>query len=363
MKTNFSKKILTLITLLIASGGAWADGTWINCVRTSGYYQYFATTSIEVGKDAAVGDLLGTWQTSAGANVWNCTPQNNSQNITPAMGVAGASPYSRQSFSLEVDGQNYSVYNSVVKAGLGYVVRWRYTINGQVSEWIPLTSAPSTQQIPTQLINVSYNNGTSFTISTDVQVRFVKTAATLTAGTTSAFDPIYVRHYQTNGSSSFLGDGTYMIAQFRGGGLNISTTNGTCTTPNVTVTLPEASASDFTGPGSTSARKDFNLAFNNCPAGLGSISYTFIPTTPVLDAANGVVALDASSTATGVGIQLLTENNAPVTYNSAYPLKDYDAAVKNANYTVPMTAGLYQTGSTVTPGDANSSVGFTLSYK
>lgn len=358
---TFGKKLAGLMALLAVSGHAWADGTWIDCVRTSGYYQFFNTATIEVGKDAAVRDLLGTWQTSPGPNVWTCTPRANSQGATIEMTVAGASPYANQGYNLDVDGQSYRVYNTVVKTGLGYIARWRYTINGQTSDWTPLT-AVSGQQLPSERITLS-GITTSFTISTEVQMRYVKTDNALSAGSPSLFDPIYMRHFQTNGSSTFYGDGTYMIAQVKSGGLNISTNTGTCTTPNVTVTLPEASTSDFSGPGYTTARKDFTLNFNKCPAGLGSISYTFTPTTAILDSANGVVALDSGSTARGVGIQLLTDNNVPVTYNSAYLLKDYDATLKDANYTVPMTAGLYQTEATVTPGEANSAVSFTLSYK
>lgn len=358
-----NKRILGLLALCSVSGGTWADGTWVNCDRTSGYYQYFATTTVEVGKDAAVGDLLGPWLSAGNPTAWTCTPLSGSQNGTIQMAVQGYPPYGYQSYYLNVDGQSYRVYNTAVKAGLGYIARWRYTVNGQTSDWVALTVNNGVYQTPPQLFTVSYNNGTKFSTGVDVQIRFVKTATTLTAGTTAVFDPMYMRHYQTNGSTNSTGGGTYMIAEFLAGGLNISTTGGTCTTPNVTVTLPDVSASEFTGPGYTTARKDFTLNFNKCPAGLASISYTLTPATAILDSAKGVVALDTSSTATGVGIQLLSEDSIPVTYNSAYLLKDYDSSVKNANYSVPMTAGLYQTGATVTPGAANSSVSFTLSYK
>lgn len=47
--------VLHLLAFAGAIGYARADGTWVNCTRTSGYYQYFDSTTVQVGKDAAVG--------------------------------------------------------------------------------------------------------------------------------------------------------------------------------------------------------------------------------------------------------------------------------------------------------------------
>lgn len=360
---NMGKKIAGLFALSAICTSAWADGTWVNCLRAGSIYQYFSLATINVGKDAAVTDVVGPWQTSLGPNVWNCTPLASSQNRSVEMAVSGLSPNPYLGYTIDVDGESYMVFNVTEKEGLGYIARWRYTLKGQTSTWTPLTARNGLSQHAAQRFPVSYNNGTYFTISTEVQVRFVKTTTRLVSGTITAFNPILLRHFQIADGSGSEGLDTHMIARFQEGGLYISTINGTCTTPNVTVTLPEASASEFTGPGYTTARQAFALKFSQCPAGLASISYTFTPTTTVLDSANGVVALDSTSSATGVGIQLLTESDTPVTYDSAYLLMNYDALQPNTNYTVPMTAGLYQTGASITPGAANSAVNFTLTYK
>ncbi|HDS6410494.1 TPA: type 1 fimbrial protein [Klebsiella oxytoca] len=353
-------------TLLLFFAGlcntAYADGTWVNCGRTSGYYQYFDSTTVQVGKDAAVGDLIGTWLSSYNPTAWTCSHRTASESYIVAMAVQGYPPYTIWG-TTSVDGQSYTVYNTTAKGGLGYIARWRYTVKGQTSDWYPLTITNGVNQTPAQLFNVSYDNNTVWNIGVDVQLRFVKTATTLTAGSVPVFDPMYMRHYQIYNGKDSAGTGTYMIANFLPGGLVISTTGGTCTTSDVHVTLPPVSRSDFIGVGYTAARTDFNLNFTECPAGMASISYLFTPTTSIVNNAEGLFALDSNSTANGVALQLLNSQDVPITFNTAYLLSAYDPSKENATYSVPLRAGLYQTDNNVSSGSVSGAVTFTLSYK
>lgn len=357
-KSNRCLVILTLY-LLAHAGTASAEGIYVNCARNSGYYQYFDSATIQMGRDSKVGDVLGGWFSSPNATAWSCAPNSNYQQPVQ-FSVQGYPPYSALS-SVNIDGKTYTVYNTVVKTGLGYVARWRYTINGKTTDWQPLTINAGGQQTHPESITVNYT-GTRFYIGVDVQIRFIKTTTGLTAGAIPLFDPMYMRHLQTYNGASAPGDLTYMIAQFKAGNSSIIS-GGTCITPNVNVNLPESSVSQFNGPGSVAGRKAFNLAFNQCPAGLSSIGYSFAATTPVLDATNGVVATNATSTATGIGIQLLRGNTVPVTFGTVYQLDDYDSSIALGNYKVPMIAGLYQTGNQVTAGSVSSAITFTLIYK
>lgn len=363
MKRIIHSILLHVLALIALCGYARADGTWVNCNRTNGYYQYFDSTTVQVGKDAAVGDLLGSWLSSYNPTAWTCNHVSTYQSYTVPMAVQGYPPYTVWG-SMQVDGQTYNVYNTAVKTGLGYIARWRYTVKGQTSDWVPLTVANGVYQTPSQLFSVTYDSSTpSWNLGVDVQIRFVKTSTALTAGSTAVFDPMYMRHYQIYNSSSSTGGGTYMIADFLAGGLVISTTGGTCTTSDVTVNLPAVSRSNFTNIGYTAARTDFNLNFTKCPAGLASINYLFTPTTAIIDNTNGVFAMSSASTASGVGIQLLTDQDIPLSFNTSYLLANYDASKSNANYAVPLRAGLYQTANSVSSGSVNGSVTFTLSYK
>ena len=354
--------VLYLFAFAGASGFARADGTWVNCERTNGYYQLFDSTTVQVGKDAAVGDLLGTWLTSSDPTAWTCSHRTAYQDRAVPMAVQGYPPYTIWG-TMSIDGQTYNVYNTTVKTGLGYVARWRYTVKGQVSDWYPLTIANGVYQTPSQLFNASYDGTASWYIGVDVQVRFVKTATGLTAGSTPLFDPMYMRHYQYYGGTASVGSGTYMIAQYRAGGVVVSTTGGTCTTSDVNVELPPANRASFTGVGYTASRTDFSLVFTKCPSGLASIGYQFSPTTSIIDNSQGVFASSSTSTASGVGLQLLNDQDVPISFNTSYLLTDYDPSVENATYTVPLRAGLYQTEASVSSGGVNGAVTFTLIYK
>ncbi|MDQ9127084.1 fimbrial protein [Serratia fonticola] len=364
---NKIKLTLLLLLALVLAGihtPAKAEGYVVNCTRNGGiYYQYFSTTTIQVGNDAQVGDLLGSWITSSDPSAWTCTPVvNNYPNAVVQMSTQGYPPYTVWG-SKSVDGATYNVYNTAVKAGLGYVARWRYTIKGTTSAWQPLTIATGGQQDSTTSVTISNTDG-PFTFGVDVQVLFVKTNNVLTAGTTSAFDPIYVRWKQVSNTSvgTQLGSGSYMIADFQAGRL-ITNVGGTCTTPDVAVTLPDVGRTQFTGINSTAGLTPFELKFNNCSSGMNLVQYSFAPTTSVANAANGVVVLNSNSTATGVGMQLLLTPATPVTFGTTYPLTSYDPSVSNGNYTLPLYAALYQTATAVTPGLVNSSITFTASYK
>ena len=122
----------------------------------------------------------------------------------------------------------------------------------------------------------------------------------------------------------------------------------------------------FSGTGSVAALTPFNLLFNDCPAGMNSISYRFNATTSILNAAKGVVALDPTATAKGVGIQLLTANSTPIVFSpatgSTYKLDSYNPSIRGS-YTVPLLAGIYQVSSQVTAGSIKGAVTFTLDYR
>lgn len=118
MKTIVTGIALSFLALAAMCGVARADGTWVNCERTNGYYQYFDSTTVQVGKDAAVGDLLGTWATSYNPTAWTCSHRTNYQSYAIPMAVQGYPPYTVWG-TTQVDGQTYTVYNTTVKTGLG----------------------------------------------------------------------------------------------------------------------------------------------------------------------------------------------------------------------------------------------------
>ncbi|MCX5540534.1 fimbrial protein [Paraburkholderia sp. CNPSo 3076] len=135
-----------------------------------------------------------------------------------------------------------------------------------------------------------------------------------------------------------------------------------CTTPDVAVDLGSHRSSEFRGPGSYSSATGFNIPLNNCPAGMNSITYQIDATTNLISSAASVVALDGGSTATGIGVQLLDAagNTFPLATSTAFSA--YRGST-GGSYAIPMKARYYQSGASVGPGTANTSLTFTMTYR
>lgn len=346
---------------------ARADGIGADCVRQGGaagdlVYQYVPPTAISLPNNVPRWEPLGPWMFSNDAMAWRCTPLDVlATGTTLRLSVQGYSPYTREG-SITVDGDAYSIYRTY-NASLGYIARWRFSANGQVSDWQPLTIRPAAYQTPATAFDIPHNGGQPFNLGVDVAIRLVKiSSSTLMPGAVAVFDPMYVRHYQRMGDGrTFQGSGTYRIVQVRASTVSV-VAGGTCTTPDQDVKLMADVSTSFSGVGSVAGTQPFTLSFNNCPAGMSRIGYRFTPTTAVLDAANGVVALDGTATATGVGIQLADGQGQPVEFGTLYWLQDYNS-LQVQSYRVPMQASLYQTEPTVSGGSVSSAITFTMDYR
>nr|WP_315292799.1 fimbrial protein [Serratia proteamaculans] len=179
------------------------------------------------------------------------------------------------------------------------------------------------------------------------------------------------------------------ILQFQGT-LNISTQ--TCSTPDVVVPLGTFDISKtFNGVGSTTPWVKTNLALQNCPTFYGyysnnniaalfdyskggasnipastsnNVGIRLTPNTSIVNATNGVMAIDTSSSnaASGVGIQIGWGDVTPIPFdlnNEQQMLLPKDGT---KNISIPLSARYIQTSSTVTAGQANGKLTFTINY-
>jgi major type 1 subunit fimbrin (pilin) len=136
-----------------------------------------------------------------------------------------------------------------------------------------------------------------------------------------------------------------------------------CETPNVSVNMGRHMRAQFSGVGYTTPTVAFDVSINACPAGiLTTIQYQFIPVNAVIDANNGLLALDSTSTAAGIALQLKDGNDAPLKFNTPYTLAGYSKAA-GGSYKVPLKAAYRQTAPTITPGSANAALTFTMTYQ
>jgi len=76
---------------------------------------------------------------------------------------------------------------------------------------------------------------------------------------------------------------------------------------------------------------------------------------------SGVVALNSTSTASGVGVQILNGEQQPIALATPFAVASYP--LSNALVTVPLYARYYQTASTINPGTANAVATYTISYQ
>ncbi|WP_461528766.1 fimbrial protein [Pseudomonas sp. 210_17 TE3656] len=193
----------------------------------------------------------------------------------------------------------------------------------------------------------------------------------------------------------YFGDARMLLYRVGHSG-SIKIVANTCKTPDVVVPMGTHLSKTFTRVGSASDWKDFNIALNNCPAFHGiyaesssswisqggedpggdgypgyptqnKLQLRIDPARPAINAGNGVLSLDPSGSstapaATGIGVQIADGYGIPLPLatvrDSNVYLRDYESS-----YTIPLRARYLQTSSKVTPGPANASAVFTLSYQ
>ncbi|HAU8266429.1 TPA: hypothetical protein I8287_004133 [Kluyvera intermedia] len=134
-----------------------------------------------------------------------------------------------------------------------------------------------------------------------------------------------------------------------------------CVTPSLTVSLGKHAKSGFSGIGSTSASTPFTFAINNCDAGLNAVKYTFKPATGITLEDSGLATQHLTvksgpGTASGIGVQVLYNNDTLVPFNTAI-------STMTSSHTIPMKARYIQTASAISAGEANSALEFTMTYQ
>ncbi|CAI8908872.1 major type 1 subunit fimbrin (pilin) [Pseudomonas sp. IT-P258] len=137
------------------------------------------------------------------------------------------------------------------------------------------------------------------------------------------------------------------------------------------VKLGDWSTAQFTGQGDTTDPVPFSIALNSCisdPLPGGTVTTAHIRLEPMagsttIDANLGLFSLGSGSTAKGVGIQILGRDaTTPVMLNTDVMQGTIPAS---GGMLLEFNALYYQTGATadVSPGSADASLAFTITYK
>ncbi len=370
------KAAIVLVLILISAKYAFAD---INCnaVRTQSNTVPLSAT-MTTGNDLPIGSEIYRLTVASEGFGINC---NSGFNGIPLIFSVSSEPSS----PISVAGSAYS--GSVVyptnMAGVGAVVWY--------SGHAFTMSSPYTQTT----LNYNPGAGVSSTLSfaRSVDISFIKTGEISGGFVNGSSLPTVILYSPSVPGYSGL-PATYWTLKFSG---VIGITSGTCTTPNVNVNLGSHDLrTTFTGKGSTSEWVDSSIILEDCPAFLGNYPYsnpqkttttttssgastpTGTPTsnklvlsltasTGVIDGTNGVVALsneDGQASATGIGVQIgYNSTTNPTLWNFSNTWSYNIPNNGSPSITLPLAARYYQTSDVVTPGTANSSVIFTISYQ
>lgn len=181
------------------------------------------------------------------------------------------------------------------------------------------------------------------------------------------FDIIKIR---SDGSDTFNIPAGNILGYYKAGNEHIhefrivnevNFTSQTCTVSNINVPMGVQPASGFQGINTRMTPTAFAINLNNCPSGINSIKYRLDPTTTIINPTKSVVTLQSSSTASGVGVQILDASSNPLPLGVDNVFSGY--AATGGNYSIPLKAAYYQTGYIAKGGSANTSLTFTMTYQ
>ncbi|MET3931711.1 major type 1 subunit fimbrin (pilin) [Lysobacter sp. OAE881] len=349
--------MLLLLLALLSSTHVWAS----SCSGGGQTYYINLPSTLRVARDTPAGTQLTGWYEQQFPNTYNCYLDAYSF-LGSAAQEFGFSDTGRTWTS---GGYTHTLYQTGVP-GVALAMEFsRYVSDTLCSTWSPylgITPAGGgpagwSGQPPYGWTGGSCGNANySMSMTTGGKARFtLVSTGPITSGTTSAGTVMQVS--------------AYIDASLVGAPVSLAIpatviTSGSCITPDVTVDLGVRSRVGFTGIGTRVGATDFTINVNSCPAGMTSVQYRLelAPGVTAYSASTGVVNLDSTSTAAGVGVQVTDRSNTP--YNlSTMPWKSISPNYSSAgNYTIPLRAAYYQTATAVTPGDANSAIMFTMQY-
>ncbi len=134
-----------------------------------------------------------------------------------------------------------------------------------------------------------------------------------------------------------------------------------CQSPSIHVSMgDDYQLTEFNKAGSTPRMINFNVGLTKCEQGINSVTYSLDATSQVLDRQKGIVALDSSSTAKGIGLQLIGKTGQPLALGTTYKFAGFNSTT---NFKIPLSATYYRlAGSTLEAGSANALVIFTVNY-
>jgi len=257
-----------------------------------------------------------------------------------------------QQYAERLIGEIYFKCKSIPENALGYGLT---LYNGYGGE-----TGTEVANIPTGIMT-STSGGTmgAYTdVSMSVPYQIVKTSNSMTP---SSYLKSYVNPFDV-GSLATGPDETFNFTNIKTG---ITVKDQTCLVAGeVKQNVPLGSYTTNTssvsgaGIGQTSAMTAFNSQLN-CEALLSGMQFDGDAPSGLSDV--DVVSLNSTSTASGVGVHILNENQQPIARATLINIASFP--ISSALITVPLYTRYYQTAAKINPGTANAVATYTLSYQ
>ncbi|WEF28111.1 fimbrial protein [Klebsiella aerogenes] len=156
--------------------------------------------------------------------------------------------------------------------------------------------------------------------------------------------------YMTNGNMSISTKATKVILE--------SCEIGTSA---IEVPMGTHAIGQLSAPGDTTDRVGFSIALRGCADTVKDITYQLAPATSVLDDSLSVIALDSTSSAKGVGLQLLDNAGKALPLSKDQPFNFIPNPA--GDYDIPLQARYYRLNQAISGGTANTSVTFSVTYQ
>ncbi len=289
-----------------------------------------APATLTAPSDAPILSPLSDWMEGSYYPLWKCSSTLNLDNVG-----------SFASTSASVSGYQYeglTVYRTSTP-GVGYVAKKKLLTSAGNSDWVELTNTEKGKYVKSPA-----------TLGVAVAVRLIKIGPILPGTqlkrTEVAKGTSYVSRYPDLSTHINIGPIDFIVP--------------TCQTRNVDVMLGEVYMGKFSGVGSEAGTQDFAITLENCPAGFNKITYRLDSLNEVIDANKGLIQIDkVSGSASGIAIRIQGQGSA-LKFGTEQELSSYNGA--KGSYDIPLSASYYQTGP-ITPGTANASIEFKISYQ
>ncbi|MBV4412630.1 fimbrial protein [Enterobacteriaceae bacterium YMB-R22] len=145
-----------------------------------------------------------------------------------------------------------------------------------------------------------------------------------------------------------------LTIQILSGGIRIKSCYAKHT--NIIVPLGSHNRAEFSGPGSMTTPKIFNVELT-CQGDSLPVFISFGPAVGATSPQAGVIPiLSEDLSATGVGVKVMNQDGTPVQFGKQVTYHtNYEKAI-----TIPLQASYIQTGNMITPGSANAAMTFTI---